>query len=66
MKVGVVIVGGIVVYVALNRMWRRTIGRTPVDEAAPGDLEELVGNAGGIAILLLVIIVTLVAAWLLK
>ena len=65
-KVAVVIVIGIISYLVLNRRWRHTISQTPVDEASPGDLEELVGNAGGLAIFLLLIAATLAAVWLLK
>jgi hypothetical protein len=48
-------------YALLNRMWKRTVGATPVDPDATGDLEELVGNAGGIIVGLLAIIAAVVA-----
>lgn len=66
--VGVVVglVVGVAVYVGLNRAWQHTIQQTPVDPASPGDLEELVGNAGGIVVLLLAVATALVAAWILN
>lgn len=46
----------------LNRQWRRTIGREP---AAPlgvtGDLEEMLGNAGGCLLMAVAVIVVVVA-----
>lgn len=45
----------------LNRQWRRTIGREPADRyGGTGDLEELVGNAGGCLLLLVAALVVVV------
>lgn len=48
----------------LNRAWQRSVSRTPVDPASPGDLEELVGNAGGLFIYVMVAAVAGLALWL--
>lgn len=51
----------------LNRAWRRTV-RGPIDDAATGDLEELVGNAGACLTYLLAaaVVAALLAAGVLR
>lgn len=65
-KAGIILVSAAAAAWWLNRAWRRLIGRAPVDPEAPGDLEELVGNAGGLFIYIVAAALTLAAVWLLR
>lgn len=51
--------------VATDRLWRRAMRPGPLDERSTGDLEELVGNAGGCVSLLLATVVAAVLMWVL-
>lgn len=51
--------------VAADRLWRRVMRPGPLDERSTGDLEELVGNAGGCVSLLLAVVAAAVALWVL-
>lgn len=52
-------------FVATDRLWRRAMRPGPLDERSTGDLEELVGNAGGCVSLLLAAVVAAVLMWVL-